>query len=300
MRNWFLSIIAIPVVSLLLVGCRGTLEIGIETGSPVATAAVADLDATSTPISVTPAAPDPTAAQPTATATPTLEPTATPEATPTWTPTLPPAWTSTATRVPTSTSAPPRPQIITFSVSPGEAWPGEAVTLRWEARGDSASICPSARYILFTSDDCWQVPLSGTAAFTIPPAAASFQRVDFTLTVETRALAATVTGQASVALKCAMTWFFSDEPQAGICPREPVRTYAAAQSFQQGTMIWLEEPGRYYVLQDTPLYEGAERKKLDIIVDPLDITGDTSSQFQAPEDLYAPCLLYTSDAADDN
>ena len=202
---------------------------------------------------------------------------------------------------PTSTSLPPQPEVITFSVSPAEAWSGDRVTLRWEARGDRATICPSARYILFTSDDCWQVPLSGTAEFTIPAAAASFPRVDFILTVETAAPAATVTGQASVALKCALTWFFSDEPQAGICPLEPTRSYAAAQRFQQGTTIWLEEPGRYYILQDTPLYEDAERNKLDLINDPLEITGDTSSRFQPPQDLYAPVsgfgLVWRGDVA---
>ena len=43
MRNWPLSLIIMLVVSLLLAGCRGTLEIGIETGSPTATAEVAGL-----------------------------------------------------------------------------------------------------------------------------------------------------------------------------------------------------------------------------------------------------------------
>jgi hypothetical protein len=145
------------------------------------------------------------------------------------------------------------------------------------------------------------VPLSGTADFTIPPEAASFQYVDFILTVETDAPAASVTGQGSVALKCATTWFFSDEPQAGICPLEPIRSYAAAQAFEQGTMIWLQDPGRYYILQDTPLQEDAERNKLDIISDPLDIERDTSSEIQPPPDLYAPVsgfgLVWRGDVA---
>jgi hypothetical protein len=292
MKKPFLSII-VRVVSLLLAGCRGTLEIGLEASSPTATVEIAEPDATFTPVATTPAAPDPTATPPTQTATPTLEP----SATATWTATLPP----TATPSPTSTSAPPGPKVLGFSVSPAEAWAGETVTLSWKARGDRATICPSARYILFTSDDCWAVPVSGSAEFTIPLAAASFPRVDFTLTVETTAPAATATGQASVGLKCALTWFFTDEPQAVICPLQPVHTYAAAQRFQQGTMIWLEEPGRYYILQDAPSYEDAERNKLDLINDPLEITGDTSSQFEAPEGLYAPVsgfgLVWRGDVA---
>ena len=283
MKKPFLSI-TVLVVSLLLAGCRGTLEIGLETSSPTETVEVAEPDVTFTPVATSPATPDSTSAPPTQTATPTPEPTATPTTTPIWTPTPLP----TATPAPASTSTPPGPKVLSFAVSPAEAWAGETVTLRWEATGERATICPGARYILFTSDDCWPVPAAGSARFTIPAAAASFPRVDFTLTVETTAPATTVTGQASVAIKCALTWFFSEEPQAAICPLEPLHTYAAAQRFQQGTMIWLEAPGRYYVLQDTPLYEDAERSKLDIITDPLEITGDTSSAFQAPEGLYAP------------
>ncbi|NIV29259.1 MAG: hypothetical protein GWN58_07045, partial [Anaerolineae bacterium] len=89
MRKQFLSITML-VVSLLLAGCRGTLEIGLETGSPTSTVEIAELDATLTPVVITPATPDPTAAPPTWTATPTSEP----AATPTWT----------ATPAPTSTS----------------------------------------------------------------------------------------------------------------------------------------------------------------------------------------------------
>ena len=289
MKKQFLWITMLGV-SLLLAGCRGTLEIGLETSSPTATVEVAEPDATFTPVAATP---DPTTATPTQTATPMPEPTATP----TWTATPLP----TATPAPTSTSTPPAPKVLSFVVSPAEAWAGETVKLSWQAQGQKATICPSARYVLFTKDDCWQVPVSGNAKFTIPPAAASFPRVDFTLTVETTAPAASATGQVSVALKCALTWFFSDEPQATICPLEPLHTYAAAQHFQQGTMIWLEEPGRYYILQDTPLLEDAERNKLDLINDPLEITGDTSAQFEAPEGLHAPAsgfgLVWRGDVA---
>jgi len=292
MKKTSLSI-TVFVVSLLLAGCRGTLEIGLETSSPTATVEVAEPDVTSTPVATAPATPDSTTAPPTQTATPMPEPTATP----TWTATPLP----TATPAPTSTSAPPGPKVLSFAVSPAEAWAGETVTLNWEATGEKATICPSARYVLFTGDDCWAVPVSGSAEFTIPLAAASFPRVDFTLSVETTASAATATGQASVGLKCALTWFFGDEPQAVTCPVEPVHTYAAAQRFQQGTMIWLEEPGRYYILQDAPLYEDAERNKLDLINDPLEITGDTSSQFVAPEGLHAPVsgfgLVWRGDVA---
>jgi len=170
---------------------------------------------------------------------------------------------------------------------PAEANPGDAVTLTWEARGERATICPTARYVLFTEDDCQQVPLSGSMVYTLPKETAGFQYVDFLLTAETLAPAATATGQVSVALKCDRTWFFSDAPQAGICPREPIRSAAAAQRFERGTMIWMEEPGRYFILMDRPSFEGDERKQVDVISDPLEITRDTSADVDPPQGLYA-------------
>jgi hypothetical protein len=291
MKNLVLSIVGILVLSLFLTGCQNTPEISPGTESPVENTEIVHLNPT---VTLTPSpsfTPDSTAAQPTRT------PTSTPEASPT-TPVLP---SSTVTPEPTSTSVPPQPEVITFSVSPAEALPGDTITLSWEAKGDRATLCPTARYILFNSDDCWQVPLTGTATFTIPSEAASFQYVEFILTVETAAPAGSVTGQVSVALKCATTWFFSEEPLAGICPRDPTRSYAAAQAFEQGTMIWLEVPGRYYVLQDTPLQGEAERNRLDIISDPLEIERDTSSEIQPPPGLYAPVsgfgLVWRGDVA---
>jgi hypothetical protein len=173
--------------------------------------------------------------------------------------------------------------------------------LTWQAVGDRVTVCPRARFVLFTEDDCRGVPLEGSTIFAIPPEAAGFQYIDFNLEVEGGAPATTVHGQVSVALRCDGTWFFSDEPQAGICPREPLHSYAAAQRFERGTMIWLEEPGRYYILQGAPLFEGAARKGVDIIDDPLEIVRDTSSEVQAPPGLHAPVsgfgLVWRGDVA---
>ena len=288
-RSRLVWIIFGSVASLLLAGCGGMSGVGLETASPAVTAEVVDVHATPTATVAPSDTPGWTAAQPTQTAAPTAGPASTAAPLPT------------ATPQPTPTSAPNGPEVITFSVSPAEARPGDTVTLSWEARGDRATLCPTARYIFFTSDDCWQVPLSGTADYAIPPEAASFQYVDFVLTAETDAPAANVTAQASVALKCATTWFFSDEPQAGICPLDPLHSYAAAQTFERGTMIWLEEPGRYYLLHDTPLQEDEDRNRLDIISDPLDIVRDTSSEIEAPPGLYAPVsgfgLVWRDDVA---
>ncbi|HSR29827.1 MAG TPA: hypothetical protein VLY63_04615 [Anaerolineae bacterium] len=295
-KTWCKMLLLVAVLT--VVGCAGTLEISLEDGSETEGSEGVDSDATLgvTPIGSPTAGATATRVELTITPTPeptveaTSSPTALPTATPTVTPTTPPTppSTPTATQPPTPTSTVPAPEISAFAVRPAEARPGETVTLTWQASGDRATICPTARYILFTSDNCWQVPVSGATTFTIPPEAAGFQSVDLILKVERLQPAASVTGQASVALKCDGKWFFSDARQAGICPREPHRTYAAAQRFQHGTMVWLEEPGRYYILADAPLHDGTDRKRLDIITDPLDIIRDTSSEIEAPPSLYAP------------
>jgi hypothetical protein len=44
-------------------------------------------------------------------------------------------------------------------------------------------------------------------------------------------------------------WFFDSAP--GICPRDgPLASYAAAQQFEHGLMIWIEALDAYYVLAD--------------------------------------------------
>jgi hypothetical protein len=108
------------------------------------------------------------------------------------------------------------------------------------------------------------------------------------LQVEAGSPPTTTTAQVRVAFECERTWFFSDAPQAGICPLEPIYTSAAAQTFERGTMIWLETPGRYYILHEAPLFEGAGRKRVDVVNDPLTITRDTSSEIDPPPGLYAP------------
>lgn len=281
-------------VALLLVACRSTFDIAIEDGratptrptaTPEATEAVPGGAAATGEMSPTAPAAAPTETrEPAATATsqPTVAPTETspPTAAPTETP-RPTATNSPATQVPA------RARILSFRVRPAEADPGDTVTLSWEAEGDRATVCPTARYVLFTPEDCRRVPISGTTAFAIPPEADGFQTVDWILEVETLAPATTATAQTSVALKCDRTWFYSDAPQAGICPRAPQRSYAAAQHFERGLMVWLEEPGRYYILEEAPL-EGTERKRVEIIQDPLQIVRDTSQGIEAPQGLYAP------------
>lgn len=192
------------------------------------------------------------------------------------------------TDTPSPTATPVVAQVYSFEVTPTQADPGDVVTLSWSAQGDSATICPTTRYVFFTNDDCWPVPLSGNTSFTIPFEAVGLYDVSFILTVESIASSTQVVGETSVALNCELTWFFSDEPQAGICPIEPIRTSAAAQRFERGTMIWLEQSGRTFILQEALMFPGEERKIVDTIRDPLDIIDDTSAEIDPPAGFYAP------------
>jgi TolB protein len=190
--------------------------------------------------------------------------------------------------VPTPTVTPVSAQISSFEVSPTWVDPGDTITLTWQASGDRATLCPSARFVLFSSDDCQPVSLSGVTTFTIPMEAAGFQFVNFSLSVQTQGASDSQVWQVSVALKCHTTWFFSDEPQAGICPAEPIRSYAAAQRFERGTMIWLEQLGRYILLDEALLHEQDVRKQVYYVYDPLDIIRDTSAEVNPPGGFYAP------------
>ena len=184
----------------------------------------------------------------------------------------------------------PGPRISRFQVSPQRAEPGDVVTLAWETHGGQAQICPSARYVLSTPADCRSVSASGQMRFTIPGEASGFGYVDFTLKVwgGSGDMDAVRTSTLSVGLICPTPWFFSDEMRAGVCPREAIESYAAAQRFQHGLMIWIEEMGRYAVLHEAPLPHDPTRKRVTLINDPLEIVRDTSSAVTPPEGLHAP------------
>jgi hypothetical protein len=183
-------------------------------------------------------------------------------------------------RIPVVESA-AAPQIVSFDVAPAEVEPGDVVTLSWKARGDRATICPSARYALFTSDDCWQVPPSGSTTFTIPLETGGNRAIDFLLSVDE------AVGQKSVGFKCDTRWFYSDKVEARICPLDPIQSRATAQRFERGAMIWVEQIGRTIVLQERLTGEDGLRR-VAYAQDPLDVVADTSASVTAPDGFYAP------------
>jgi len=189
---------------------------------------------------------------------------------------------------PEPTGLPETPGIKGFTAEPAVVNPGETVTLVWEATGERATICPSARYVLFTADDCLSVPPTGTTTFRVPADVGGNHLIYLILRVETSGAPDAAEWQVSVALPCELRWFFDDEALAGHCPTQPASSFAAAQRFERGTMIWLERPGRYYILDESTPYGDGLRRGLQIISDPLEIVGDSSGDVHPPDGLYAP------------
>jgi hypothetical protein len=82
-----------------------------------------------------------------------------------------------------ATGAVEGPQVVSSGAAPASVDLGEAVALTWEARGSRAVMCPSARFVLSTPEDCHVVALTGAMAFTIP-AQVGFHFIDFLLWLE--------------------------------------------------------------------------------------------------------------------
>ena len=53
-------------------------------------------------------------------------------------------------------------------------------------------------------------------------------------------------------------------------------------------MIWIEQDGRYFILEKDLLHEGHVRKQAHYLYDPLEIIRDTSGEVSPPEGLHAP------------
>ncbi len=183
----------------------------------------------------------------------------------------------------------PEASIEYFRVSPSAANPGDVVTLSWRATGRFAQICPQARFTFFTEGDCQQVVPSGHMNFTVPAALQPSYSPSFLLRVE--GLTSQAESRTALFLYCDRLWFYEDETPFGpICPQEATVTQAAVQHFQHGTMVWLDDPGRYIAFIGQPLDQAPKGQRFSTVVtdDPLQIVADTSGDYDPPSGLYAP------------
>lgn len=144
--------------------------------------------------------------------------------------------------------------IIAFRVVPTTTLAvGEVVRATWQARGDTAVLCP---YVMTPSGpneqtaDCANVPLAGTRDITIQENKLHWNGLSLRVTngpTTERALIPLVLGCRGL-----RDWFF--EPAPPTCPEAaPLVSRAAVQFFERGMMIWMQNPDRFYVFyNDTP------------------------------------------------
>lgn len=190
-----------------------------------------------------------------------------------------------ATLIPTSD----QPGIAAFTVTPDRVRPGDTVTLTWATAGAVAQICPStAFYEYFSEEDCMDVPLAGSMEFVIPADLHDgYREVSFTLKALSPVALPDPEETVAVRLICDLEWFFDADTDLIGCPFEAITTNAAFQDFEHGTMFWLEQPGRYFILYQREVGESHENR-YSSIYDPLDIVRDTSGAITPPEGLLAP------------
>ena len=264
-RNRFIVILTMLIVSLLLSAC-GQVELSVEgtpTSSPpptdateqaqlinwvAATATALRLTASASTSSPTPPLETTTLATPAETLAPPIievasvtpmvaASTSIPPATrtPVILPTTPAA---TQSPVPTAMGA-STPQVIFFTVSPTTTHTtGEEVSLAWEAVGEKAEICTVGEAGPGT---CQEVPLKG-----------SLVRTDFNAMGGGLGLRVTVGQSITWSIvdlnfcNGQYEWFFNSPPSE-CATTAPLASYAVAQFFEHGVMVWVEATDIFYI-----------------------------------------------------
>jgi hypothetical protein len=188
-------------------------------------------------------------AAPAAASTPSVtpQPSATPETPSTPVPTTTPA----PSIMPTTTSVPPSPTerpdsgpvILYFRANVEEADPGDTIVLEWESVGATKAIIYQIPPSYQMPQSGWDVDTSGTLSHQIGLHERNWIMFQlYVFDAAERSASASLT----VSLRCPDPWFFSPAPD--VCPTSPIVSAAAEQHFERGTMVWIEELDRIYVL----------------------------------------------------
>jgi len=180
--------------------------------------------------------------------TDTLQPSPTPPPMPSDTPTSEPAVTPVPAPTPTGQIS-SGPVIHYFRADVEEADPGDTIVLEWRSEGATSAVLyhllPSGQF----SSQFWEVDTVGAFAYEIDPGERN--HTTFYLYVVDE-LASSADAMLTVSLRCPDTWFFSPAPDE--CPWPAVHSAGAEQHFERGTMIWIEEEDRIYVLYGDDQY----------------------------------------------
>ena len=185
---------------------------------------------------------------PTATPLPTQSPSPTP--TETLAPTLTSIPTRVATQRPQPTAASPGPQILSFTVEPGEAKPAETVTLRWTAI-NTAQVVIQERGLpgLYGPMTYYEMHVAPGGYWAPSIIDRGWSQSVFRLEVSDLA-GRSVWQEVTVNVQCLESFFFSQQRRAD-CPSGPATQSAAADEvFEAGRLIWLATSRLIYELRD--------------------------------------------------
>lgn len=150
--------------------------------------------------------------------------------------------------LPLIASPPQPPQIITFTANVPIAYPGDTITLSWQTNHATTVTL----YHLFGGvlSTFWNVAATGEMTYTI--SSSSRNKEDFALFADNDDFPYT-SASLAIPLTCPDSWFFAPAPD--ICPQNAALLSASAeQQFEHGTMIWVKEEDRIYVLFSDSTY----------------------------------------------
>jgi hypothetical protein len=273
------------LISLFLAGC-GEFEFGVETrfnsGGPETTVVVTATQQIADNTILVTMTPSAGAVTETPTVTPlaTETTTATPSATPTETATPTPTVTVRATSrpfVPTATPVPP--QIYSFTAVPQTVSPGSSVTVNWSAEGESALLC--VVFVGGYTDNCYEVAVSGSYTVLVED---DFRSSMFLELAVSNATGQQTTTSIYIELDCPDEWWFFDNPPDNCPARDAADSLAAAQYFEGGWMLWVEESNTIYAFYEpqrsySPFYDG--------FADPDDPAAD-NDDYNPPDGFFVP------------
>ena len=172
------------------------------------------------------------------------------------------------------------PAVLYFRADVQQADPGDTISLEWASRGADDAILyhmpPSGQL----PANGWDVDTTGSFSYEVQPDERNSS--EFLLVVTNHA-GHHATAQLAVTLRCPDPWFFTPEPE--VCPTAPIVSAAAEQHFERGTMIWVEEEDRIYVLYD----DARHSPKWDAFVDEWDEgKPDHDPSLTPPQGLFQP------------
>jgi len=167
--------------------------------------------------------------------------------------------------------------ITSFTAEPTAINPGDTVTLRWQASGQTITLCTTAATLQLS--DCKPVSPTGSQQFTTRPEDRNFVQYILFAQQGDQSENASV----SVKINCPVAWFFTPPPQT--CSQDTaIAGDGAVQHFQHGMMIWVSSLDAIFVL-----FDDGQSPHWDQLNDPWqEGFAEPTADPEKPDHLYQP------------